>query len=260
MAASISYYALVSLFPLLIFLVSLIGFLFQNDSLQKEVVETIIEVVPMISTRSENMITMQIRKIGSMTGHAIGLIGILIMAWSGSRLFGAIRLSINIAYDLEVRPAFVRQKLLDLVMMLGIGLFFVLAIGASLILHTLLGFGEQFDLVRRLADQISSFWRYASVFIPVSSTFVVFLLLYWVMPAKRLRFTDILPGVIVSTVLFEICRVGFAFYLKNFSRYDLVFGSLGAVVIFLLWVYLGSVILLFGAEIASEYPRMRKRD
>ena len=62
---------------------------------------------------------------------------------------------------------------------------------------------------------------------------------------------------LVATIFFEILKNGFSFYLANFGRYDVVYGSLGAVVIFLFWTYLSATVLLLGAEVASEYPRVR---
>jgi uncharacterized BrkB/YihY/UPF0761 family membrane protein len=79
-------------------------------------------------------------------------------------------------------------------------------------------------------------------------------------PAAKVRLRDVWLGALVAAFLFEVTKVGFSIYLENFSNYDLVYGSLGAVAAFLFWVYLAANILLFGAEVASEYPRVLRGD
>jgi uncharacterized BrkB/YihY/UPF0761 family membrane protein len=76
-------------------------------------------------------------------------------------------------------------------------------------------------------------------------------------PARRRSLGQIWPGALVAAVVFEAAKFGFSIYLEHFSNYNVVFGSLGAVAAFLFWLYLSGLILLFGAEIASEYPKVR---
>ncbi len=84
--------------------------------------------------------------------------------------------------------------------------------------------------------------------------------MYWVVPATKVRPQDVWLGALVAAVLFEVGKIGFTFYLENFGSYDVVYGSLGAVATFLFWIYISSIILLFGAEVASEYPRVLRGD
>ena len=86
------------------------------------------------------------------------------------------------------------------------------------------------------------------------------MLLYCIVPAARVRPRDVWPGALAAAVLFDVAKIGFSIYLEHFSSYDLVYGSLGAVASFLVWLYLGASIMLFGAEVASEYPRVRRGD
>ncbi len=85
-------------------------------------------------------------------------------------------------------------------------------------------------------------------------SFVAFFLVYWLVPARRLQSRHIVPGALLAAVLFEVVKVGFNVYLENFGNYDVVFGSLGAVVAFLFWVFLSANTVLLGAELASEIP------
>src|SRR5690606_9493399 len=89
---------------------------------------------------------------------------------------------------------------------------------------------------------------------PIAISFVAFFMVYWIVPARRLPPKYIVAGALLAAVLFEVVKVGFTVYLENFASYDVVFGSLGAVVAFLFWVFLSANILLLGAEVVSVLP------
>jgi membrane protein len=93
--------------------------------------------------------------------------------------------------------------------------------------------------------------------VPAVFSFLLFLLVYRYVPVAGLRFRDVWPGALLAAVLFEIVKNAFAIYIANFGNYDLAYGALGGVLIFLLWTYITANILLIGAELASEYPRVR---
>jgi membrane protein len=90
---------------------------------------------------------------------------------------------------------------------------------------------------------------------PAGVTFVAFSLLYRYIPDVKHGLHDVWPGAVVAALLFEAAKHGFTVYVANFSRYELVYGALGAVMLFLLWIYLSAMILLLGAELASVWER-----
>jgi membrane protein len=143
-------------------------------------------------------------------------------------------------------------------MVLGLGAFFLASVSATTFLRTVRQFSSEIAVVGDLAERTGLAWDAASYLIPFLLSFLAFTVLYWVVPATRVRLGDVWPGALVAAVLFEVGKAGFAVYLENFSNYDIVYGSLGAVAAFLFWVYLSALILLFGAEVASEYPRVRR--
>jgi membrane protein len=191
---------------------------------------------------------------------ALGLFGLLGMAWAGSNMFGIIRRSLNVAYDLEYRRPFVQQKLLDLAMVGGLGFFFMISIAATAFLRIVRERSEDIAYVGEAAERAGFAWDATSFLVPLGFSFVAFLVMYWIVPASNVRPKDVWPGALVAALLFEAGKTGFAFYVSNFGNYDVVFGSLGAVAAFLFWVYAGANILLFGAEVASEYPRVLRGD
>ncbi len=260
MAAAISYYVLFSLFPLLIFLVGVMGLFLQNSDLQAEIIDGVLELLPEQGDAGTDDVTDAVRDVAGVGSAAVGVFGLIGMAWSGSNMFGVLRRSINTAYDLEQRRPFVQQKLLDLGMVMGLGAFFLVSIAATTFLRTVRAFSSDIAVLGDAAESAGLAWDAASFLIPLALSFVAFSVMYWIVPATTVKLREVWPGALVAALFFEVGKFGFTIYLANFSSYGAVYGSLGAVVAFLFWVYLSAVILLFGAEVASEYPRVLRGD
>jgi membrane protein len=201
-----------------------------------------------------------VRGIAGAGSGALGLLGLFGMAWSGSNMFGVIRRSLNIAYDVELRRPLVLQKLVDLLMVVALAPFFILSLSATAAVRSLRHVSTDVPLLSDAGSVLGLVWGATSLLVPVAVSFVAFTALYWVVPAKRLRLADIWAGSLLAAVLFEGSKLGFSVYLENFANYDAVFGSLGAVVAFLFWVYVAANDMLLGAEVASEVPRVRRGD
>ncbi|MEE8240425.1 MAG: YihY/virulence factor BrkB family protein [Nitrospirales bacterium] len=260
MAAAISYYVLFSMFPLLIFLVGVMGLFLQNSALQQEIIDGVLDLLPEQGETGTSDVNDAVRDVAGVGSAAVGLFGLIGMAWSGSNMFGVLRRSINTAYDLEKSRPFVQQKLLDLGMVVGLGAFFLVSIAATTFLRTVREFSSDLAVLGDIAESAGLAWDAASFLIPLALSFVAFSVMYWIVPATTVKLREVWPGALVAALFFEAGKFGFAIYLANFSSYGAVYGSLGAIVAFLFWVYITAVILLFGAEVASEYPRVLRGD
>lgn len=260
MAAAISYYVLFSLFPLLIFSVGVLGLVLRDSSLQKDLVNVVLDYIPLDQTQGRNDVTSAIQEVANVGSGALGVLGLLGMAWSGSNMFGVIRRSLNVAYDLEFRRPLVRQKLLDLIMALAFAPAFIGSLAATGAIRAAHQYSQDIPVVNSLSHTFGPAWDILPLLVPIAMSFFAFMFLYWIVPATRSRPRDVWLGAVVAAVLFEVCKIGFSLYLENFSNYSVVFGSLGAVVAFLFWVYLSANVMLLGAEIASEYPRVLRGD
>lgn len=260
MAAAISYYVLFSIFPLLIFIVGILGLILQDSQLQQDVIDAVLDFVPLSETEGRDDVTKAVEGVAGVGSGALGFIGLLGMAWSGSAMFAVIRRSINTAYDLDYSRPLVQQKLVDLAMVLGLGVFFLSSIGATAFLVIVRERSEDIPYLGDFAEDVGFAWSAASYFVPLTLSFVAFGALYWFVPAAKVRLRDVWVGALVAALGFEAMKIGFTIYLNNFSSYDVVYGSLGAVVAFLFWVYLSANTLLFGAEVASEFPRVLRGD
>lgn len=254
LAAGISYYVLFSIFPLLIFSVGIVGLLLQSESLQRDIVDAVMANIPLSEDQGRADVTEAIRGVGSASSGAIGLVGLVTMAWAASAMFGAVRRSLNIATSVAVSRPFVQQKLLDLSMVLFFLPFFLASIAATTALRAARARSGEFPVIGTLADDLGAFWWLASLLLPMVFSFFAFLFLYALVPVTRPRFRYVIPGAVIAALGFEVVKLGFSVYIEHFGNYDVVFGSLGAVVAFMFWVYLSAGILLYGAELIAALP------
>jgi len=253
MAAAISYYALLSLFPLLILLVSVVGIFLRSSSLQQDLVNQVLDILPLTQDKGANEVSQAVRAVAGVS-VPLTILGLLGLAWSASAMFGVIRSSLSVAWGSSSRRSLLKQKLLDLAMMAGFGAFFLLSIGATALLRATQEASS--DLLGPLSGSSFFFWRAVSFVVPALLSLGGFAALYRFVPSAPVKMSGVWAGAATAAILFELAKNGFSFYLANFGRYDLVYGSLGAVVTFLVGLYLSAAVLLFRAAVASEYPKV----
>ena len=256
LAAGISYYALLSIFPFVILFVSISGLILQDNSLREDLITELTDVLPVSEGEGREDVESLVDGVASGLS-ALGFLSIFALMWSASGMMGAIRRALNEAWDTDFRRPFLRAKLIDLAMIGGLGVLVTLSIGTTIFLQ----------VARRASDSLSDGlgpagagatvgFEVVAIVVPLAFSFSVFLILYKVVPAVRTRFRHVWPGALVAALGFELIKNAFAIYLANFGNYDAVYGSLGAVIAFLFFVYLSANIMLFGAEFASEWPRV----
>jgi membrane protein len=244
-AAGIAYYSILSLFPLLLGLVAVFGFFLSSVNLQDELLKFVGENIPGATDILKQNLVIIVKLRGT-----VGVLSIVIFFWGASTMFSAMSLSINRVWDIhQNRPFFIR-KARELSMALSTGILFILSLVASAIILILRGiFGSP-------AEQL--------VIVDVSGRLiafllilVVFLLLYKFIPNTKTYWRYIWPGALLATILFEIARTLFIFYMDNFANYQLIYGSITSIIILLVWIYYSSFIVILGAEFTFQYSRMR---
>lgn len=245
MAAALSYYAFMCLFPLLLGLIALLGLFLPSQNLQ----DALLDIVGNNLPGSVDLVKQTISDVIRLRG-ALGLISIITLLWAGSSLFSAVSHAINHAWNVEKERHFFVNKARELGMVLAIGVLFLISLGVT----------AGFSILERVQfsdiGPLLSLGSYALTFI---LTLGSFLLLYKYVPNTRMEWRFVWPGAIVATVLFEIARHFFAVYIEHFTSYQPIYGSLGAIVILLVWIYYSAFIMLLGAEVGSELSRLRAR-
>lgn len=248
MAAGVAYYALFSLFPLLLGVIALLGAAIEPQEVQKQIVELSADYFP----GSADLVAGTLAQVVS-ERRTLGLLALLGFLWSGSAVFAAIRRSLNRAWDVPQRPL-LKQKLVELAMMIGVGSLFITSMGTGAMLRFVdevaAVLGQQPTLGREIALNAYSF----------ATIFAVVLLMYRFVPNAKVRWSDIWPAALLVAVLFEAGKRGFMWYLETqaLQSYSLTYGPLAAVMVLLLWTYVSALVFLTGAEMASEYGRMRE--
>ena len=248
MAAAIAYNVLFSMLPVLALMVAAIGFFLRVPEVRESVVDQVLMNVPLTGGIVVDAVRAATAASGSLT-----IAGVVALLWAGMGLFGTLRHALNIAWGVKPRHNLFRQRLKDLSALLVAGALLAVSVGGTSLLFGMRDFAM--PLLGPYARVFAAIWSAVFSLVPFLITFAVFSILYRYLPSVNHRFEDLWPGALVATVLFEVAKHGFAFYVANFSRYEVLYGALGAVMLFLLWVYVSALILLAGAELAAEWKR-----
>lgn len=244
-AAQVAFYFTFALFPLLLFLVSLFGFILSAaDDLRGELFLYLRQIMPLSAyVLVQNTIT-------EVTANSSGgklTLGILAALWAASAGIDSIRIELNSVYNLtETRPWW-RTKLLALLMTFSLAILITIALG-------IIFYGGKFIslILSSLSFSVSSPF-FLGILQCITILFVlsiIFALIYNFLPYhKRLRWVWITPGAVVGIVLWLLLSYGFRLYLGFFNSYDRTYGSLGAVIILMLWLYLTALVILVGGTI-----------
>lgn len=250
MAAAIAYRVLFSILPVVALLVAAAGFLLTVPEVRESVVQRVLDQLPLEGGLVVDAVRAVSRSSGSLT--IAGALGLL---WAALGLFGTLRHALNIAWGVRPRHNLFRQHLKDLTGLLIAGLLLAISIGGTSALFSIREVA--LPMLGPAARVFAAVWNAVMVLFPMLITFLVFTLLYRYVPSVDHRFGDVWPGATIATILFEGGKHAFTWYVANFNRYEILYGALGAVMLFLLWVYVSALILLAGAEVAAEWKRCR---
>lgn len=252
LGASIAYYALFSLFPLAIVLTAVFGLIVDDPNVQDEVVEFIIERLPLTDSGGQDLRD-ALDAVASGAG-AVGAVGLVALAYSASALMGAVRNSLNAVWNFEEGRPPLRGKALDIFLVAGLGTLFALSLGIALIESLAEDVMRDIGVPDTLVDGTFNF---VAILIPLALALAVFTILFRYVPARHQRLRDLWPGLVVATAGYKLVQLGFSFYLDNFARYSAIYGSLGTVIAFMVFVYVAAMAFLMGAEFARHWPAVR---
>jgi membrane protein len=249
-AAAIAFHVLFSLFPLTILLVSIFGLVLQDDDLRQQVVTEVLDVLP-VSESGKQDIESSIEQIASPLS-AIGLVSLVALLWGASGMMASIRVGLEAALKIGRRRPAAHAKLVDFLLVGASGLLVLLVLGLS-------AFAAFFSrALDRLSDDLGietgvlSFLLRDGLQLTVIA--VMALVLYRVVPAGRPTSRSALAGAVLTAVAIWGATKILAF-LFDFSRYNVIYGSLAGVMTFLVFVYVSALILLLGAEFAYAWSQ-----
>ena len=250
MAAGLAYYAVLSLFPLTVGLISLLGLLLEPEALEGEVFAFFETYLPV----SRELLTANIAAAGSIHGF-LGVVSFFGLFWSASLMFGAITRSVNRAWDIHKDRPFYIDKVRNIGMALSVAPLFLLSISSTAALQMLEG--VELPVVGSMDVLHDGIIGTLSRILPFLFSLTIFLLIYKFTPNTQTLWRYIWPGALLAAVLFEVSKSIFVFYVDNYANYEQVYGSLASFIVLLAWTYFSGLILITGAEFTSEYERMQ---
>jgi membrane protein len=253
-AAQVGFFAMLSFVPLALLLVAAFGLLFEDAEVRERVVRTVFENVPLSAEDDRARLERTVHDSLEGAGR-LGPVSVIVLVVAGSGVMGALRHTINEAWDIHERPPLLRRKALDVSLILGATtvLLLSLSVTAARRAEDLLEDDDRTGLLPALLDVVGDV-------LPFVFTGGVILFLYCVLPMHRQRPRDVWPGVLVAVLLLGLLREALELYFEHLADFGALYGSLGALMALLLFVYAAAIVLLFGAEFASEWTRLPPDD
>lgn len=252
-SAGVAFYAFLALFPAIGALVSIYGLAMDPQSLQDQL-QKINQIMPQ---QAFEIIQAQLKDVVSTSGSALSwslIVGILFSLWSANKGTKSMFTGLDVAYDTRNNRGFIKQNALTLLFTFGTVILVIISLGLIVIWPAIV------HLVSLPApvENIITWLRW----VLLAGLVVVFIAaMYRYAPdRKKPAYKWVFPGALLATLLWLIASWGFSFYVQNFGSYGEVYGSISAVVVLLLWLFISSFIILIGAELNSEiekYARVR---
>ena len=241
-SAGLAYYSIFSIFPLLLVFIAAGSYFIDTNQVFNVVTQFIQQALPI----SRQVINENLQEILQTRGTA-GIISILTLLWSASGMFTNLAYNINLAWSRAARRNFLQNRLVGLWMIVGLIGLIVLSLALSWITQRL----PHMDIAHASPTSLLLL-RLLSAFGSWLMIFLVFFTLYHWIPTMRVKWNSTLWGALLAALAWKTVTTGFTWYLNSrFGRYQLIYGSLGAIVAFLFLIYIISLITLFGAHLSA---------
>jgi membrane protein len=254
-AAALTYYGVLSIFPALIALVSIVGLVFDPARVTKVLTDVVSSVGPASAVETFKGPIETITKTSGTAGIML-IVGIASALWTASGYVGAFMRAANVIYEVEEGRSIVKLRPLQMLVTLVLVLLLALVLVAVVLTGPL---AEAVGSAVGLGSAAITAWDIAKWPVLLAVVVVMIALLFYASPNAKLRgVKSILPGAALAVVVWLVASAAFAFYVANFGSYDKTYGALGGVVIFLVWVWLTNVAILLGAELNAERERSRQ--
>jgi len=252
---SIAYYALFSLFPLVLVLIAFSSRMLANEG----ALQGIIEFTARYLLASSELIETNLEQVLA-ASSTVGILASIGLLWSASGVFTAIYRAVNRAWGNPKSKLFWSEKLYGIAVVIAVGLLLVLATAyttiASILTHWLPGLFSW----EPFADPTGArLWQWLSPWIPALVSILAFTILYRTIPRNQVSWRDVWVGGLLGGLIWEAARRIYTWYLSSIATYSVIYGSVGTIIGFLLWSYLSAMILLIGAEFSAQYTEWQRQ-
>lgn len=250
MAASIAFFSFLSLFPLALGMIALASSVLKSEQLREQVIVWVNEFFPV----GADFVTQNIESLVRLRGAA-GLASIAVLFWSARKMVGAISRGVNNALEQQRSHAFYLSPLRN----------FGLVLAVSLLMFGTVALSPLADLVSGLElTFLDGYWGdlidvVGGHLVSAASTGVMIGCVYILVPYHRPGWREVWPGLVTATLLIELGKKAFVFYVDNVSSMDALYGSISSIIVLMLWLYFFGRVLLYGAEVNFIYNNSRKQ-
>jgi membrane protein len=251
-AAALSYYFVFALFPALLFLTTLLGLL-PLPGLVERLLDYAGQALP---PDAASMLEKTLGEIQRGARGGLLSIGVLMALWAGSAGMGSIMTALNVAYDVDDPRPWWKRRLVAVALTLGFSLFILGAL-VLLVFGPLLGSALARGL--GLGTAFTAAWNILSLPVVIVFVLVGLTLVYYLAPAVKQHWRWVTPGSAVALALWLAMSLGLRIYVTRFANYNATYGSIGSVILLMLWLYLTGLVLLLGAEVNAEIEHAAAR-
>ncbi len=251
LAAATSFFLLLSIFPLAIVATAIGGLIAGDGQARMDVIDFFVRNLPLTEQGGTQDLEHALRGVTDHAGQ-VGAIGLIGLVFSASAVVGSIRNALNVIWKEQSSRPPVIGKLFDLLLAAAAGVLVAGSLGVTLLHEALVKAGGFGQTLANLTDNTGPL-------VPVLLAAALFAFMLRVIPGPATPLRDIWPGIIVATVGYLLAKAGFSYYVASFGRYDVVYGSIGAVIVFTVFIYIATITFLLGAECAAHWPEVRDR-
>lgn len=249
LAAALSYYTAISLAPLLVLLVVIIGFFLNQDTARTQLLEQLRSAIGTQGAQFLEIILENADQPG--IASLAGVLSFLTLLWGSTNVFSQLQNSLNKIWDVEPKPgrgiwATVQERLLSFSLVLGVAFLLLVSFVLSAALTALSGLGESW------LPGLDWLWQLINFIVSFGVITLLFAAIYKVLPDAKVAWRDVWMGAAVTALLFTVGKTLLGWYLANAGT---TYGAAGSLIVFLLWVYYSAQILFFGAEFTQVYAR-----
>jgi membrane protein len=266
-AAAIAYYALLSLFPFLFLVVSILGALAAGNPDDEAARAAVLEFGLQYFPARIDFVMAQLdaaSDVGTRVGGSVA--SVIALMWASLGVFGAVTSAVNAAWGVEKQRSFWKHRLVSFLMLVAAGVVTVVAFLAVIALNVARGFVQtqinQHTVFGEMLSHLGWIAALQTLAFDHSATIPLIIgvgLVFYYPPNAKSRFRVVWVGAVFTGVHWRLAFAGFAFYVEHNSQITRIHGSIATVVVFLLWIYISAIILMYGVEFTAGYARLRRR-
>jgi membrane protein len=254
-AAALTYYSVLSIFPALIALVSIVGLVGDPKTITEALTDIVSSIGPSSAAETFQGPIEDVTRSSGGAGILL-VVGIAAALWTASGYVGAFMRASNSIYEVEEGRSFIKLRPLQMLVTLVLVLMLALVLLAIVLTGPV---AEKVGSALGVGDAAITIWDIAKWPVLAAVVLLMFAVLYYSSPNVRLPgFKWVTPGSLLAIVVWLVASAAFAFYVANFGSYNKTYGALGGVIVFLVWMWLSNVAILLGAELNAEHERSRE--